>query len=187
MHAPIVYLNGRFLDRDNASLSVDERGVYFADGVYEVVRYFNGQALTITEHLDRLNRSLDGIDLDYDPTEIPGISNEPVERNGLADARVYWQVTRGAAPRNHVIPDDTEPTIYLSAEEAPPPQAQTEAQAGDATRRRLHRAQGRRRPEGRRDRAQGRARRRSARWPAPDGRAQDRAPRRAAPAGPRAA
>lgn len=119
MHAPTVYLNGAFLPRDDAKLSVDERGVHFADGVYEVVRYFNTQPFTLDEHLDRLRRSLDGIGLGYDPAPIADASDELVRRNKLADARVYWQVTRGHAPRDHVIDDHIAPTIYLSAEQAP--------------------------------------------------------------------
>jgi len=120
MSAEIVYLNGQYLDRAQASLSVDERGVHFADGVYEVVRYFNGQAFTLNEHLDRLKRSLDGIDLIFDADTIAGISDELVQRNDLTDARVYWQVTRGSGLRNHVIADGLTPTVYLSAEEAKP-------------------------------------------------------------------
>ena len=119
MSSPIVYLNGQYLHRTHASLSVDDRGIHFADGVYEVVRYFNGKAFTLTEHLDRLNRSLKGIELAFDADAIAQISDELVHRNGLTEARVYWQVTRGSGPRNHVIQDDLTPTIYLSAEEAP--------------------------------------------------------------------
>lgn len=118
MPADIIYLNGQFLERHHAHLSVDERGVHFADGVYEVVRYFNGKPFTLAQHLDRLNRSLDGINLPCDTDHIPAISDELVARNGLTDARVYWQVTRGAGLRNHVIPDDLTPTLYLSAEPA---------------------------------------------------------------------
>ncbi|MGB0768032.1 MAG: aminotransferase class IV, partial [Phycisphaeraceae bacterium] len=119
MSASIVYLNGRHLDRADAVLSVDERGVHFADGVYEVVRYFNGKAFTMAEHVERLERSLDGIDLAFDAKAVADISDELVARNGLSDARVYWQVTRGAGLRNHIIADDLTPTIYLSAEQAP--------------------------------------------------------------------
>lgn len=118
MSAPIVYLNGQYLNRADASLSVDERGVHFADGVYEVVRYFNGRPFTLVEHLNRLKRSLEGIELAYDADAIAGISNELVSRNSLTDARVYWQVTRGSGPRDHVIADGLEPTVYLSAEPA---------------------------------------------------------------------
>lgn len=124
MSAPIVYLNGQYLHRTHASLSVDERGVHFADGVYEVVRYFNGKAFTLIEHLDRLNRSLKGIELACDADAIAQISDELVKRNGLTEARVYWQVTRGSGLRNHVIADDLVPTVYLSAEPA--------AELGDA-------------------------------------------------------
>ena len=120
MSAPTVYLNGQYLHRTHATLSVDERGVHFADGVYEVVRYFNGKAFTMAEHLERLKRSLDGIDLRCDADTIATISDELVQRNGLTEARVYWQVTRGSGIRNHVIADDLVPTVYLSAEPAEP-------------------------------------------------------------------
>lgn len=119
MSCPTVYLNGQYLHRTHATLSVDERGVQFADGVYEVVRYFNGKPFTMAEHLERLKRSLDGIDLKCDAQAVAAISDELVARNSLTDARVYWQVTRGSGPRNHVIANDLVPTIYLSAEEAP--------------------------------------------------------------------
>lgn len=118
MSSPTVYLNGQYLHRTHATLSVDERGVHFADGVYEVVRYFNGKAFTMAEHLDRLKRSLDGIDLACDAEAVAAISDELVSRNGLTDARVYWQITRGSGLRNHVIADDLVPTVYLSAEPA---------------------------------------------------------------------
>nr|MBX2850386.1 aminotransferase class IV [Phycisphaeraceae bacterium] len=118
MSAPTVYLNGQYLHRTHATLSVDERGVHFADGVYEVVRYFNGTAFTMAEHLDRLKRSMDGIDLKCDADAIAAVSDELVSRNGLTEARVYWQVTRGSGLRNHVIADDLVPTVYLSAEPA---------------------------------------------------------------------
>ncbi|MEO0475363.1 MAG: aminotransferase class IV [Planctomycetota bacterium] len=120
MSAPTVYLNGQYLHRTHATLSVDERGVHFADGVYEVVRYFNGKAFTMAEHLERLKRSLDGIDLKCDAEVVAAISDELVQRNGLTEARVYWQVTRGSGLRNHVIADDLVPTVYLSAEPAEP-------------------------------------------------------------------
>lgn len=120
MSAPIVYLNGQYLHRTHASLSVDERGVHFADGVYEVVRYFNGKPFTMTEHIDRLKRSLDGIDLQCNADAIAKVSDELVRRNGLSEARVYWQITRGSGLRNHIIADDLVPTFYLSGEPAQP-------------------------------------------------------------------
>ena len=120
MHAPTVYLNGQYLPREQATLGVDERGVHFADGVYEVVRYFNGKPFTMNEHLERLKRSLDGIDLTCDTNAIAAASDELARRNELAEARVYWQVTRGVATRSHIIADDLNPTVYLSAEAAKP-------------------------------------------------------------------
>ncbi|MEM9416591.1 MAG: aminotransferase class IV [Planctomycetota bacterium] len=126
MPEPVVYLNGEFLPKRDATLSVDERGVLFADGVYEVVRYFQGQPFTLDEHAARLARSLDGISLAFDAESLGPISDELVARNGLKEARVYWQVTRGpgqrgpAFPRSHIIDPAMRPTVYLAAESAEP-------------------------------------------------------------------
>ncbi|MFI4859994.1 MAG: aminotransferase class IV [Phycisphaerales bacterium JB063] len=120
MPEPVVYLNGEFLPKPDATLSVDERGVLFADGVYEVVRYFHGQPFTLEQHTDRLARSLDGIDLCFDARSLGGISDQLVARNALQEARVYWQVSRGAATRSHIIDPATAPTVYLTAEPAEP-------------------------------------------------------------------
>lgn len=126
MPEPVVYLNGEFVPKRDAALSVDERGVLFADGVYEVVRYFHGQPFTLDEHAARLAKSLDGIDLAFDAATLGPVSDELVARNKLQDARVYWQVTRGprndhaAFPRSHVIDPAMPPTVYLAAEPVPP-------------------------------------------------------------------
>jgi D-alanine transaminase len=119
---PIVYHNGRFIESSQAIRSIEDRGLLFADGVYEVVRYDNGRPFAMRPHIDRLKRSLGGI-------ELPGIdceafgpwSDELMVRNGLKDARVYWQVTRGdTGPRSFYIPEHIEPSITLIAYPAPP-------------------------------------------------------------------
>lgn len=128
MPEPVVYLNGEYLPKHAAALSVDERGVLFGDGVYEVVRYFHGRPFTMAEHTTRLARSLRGISLNLDASALGPISDELVRRNGYAEARVYWQVTRGprptgagpAFPRNHIIDPAMAPTVYLAAEPVEP-------------------------------------------------------------------
>jgi D-alanine transaminase len=115
----IVYLNGQFLDRDEAVVSVDDRGFVFGDGVYEVTRSRDGVLLEVDRHVRRLERSLAGLDLAYSPADLPAISLRLLRDNGLArgEATVYWQVTRGAAsPRTHQFPPAGTPvTVYASA------------------------------------------------------------------------
>ncbi|HSY83825.1 MAG TPA: aminotransferase class IV [Gemmatimonadaceae bacterium] len=114
-----VYLNGKFVDRGDAVVSVDDRGFVFGDGVYEVTRSRDGVLLEVDRHVRRLERSLAGLDLAYSPADLPAISSRLLRDNGLArgEATVYWQVTRGAAsPRTHQFPPvDTPVTVYASA------------------------------------------------------------------------
>ena len=59
----IVYLNGEFLPKDKAAVSVMDRGFLFGDGVYEVIPVYSRRPFRVAEHLRRLQGSLDGIRL----------------------------------------------------------------------------------------------------------------------------
>ncbi len=112
----IVYLNGTYLPKPQAALPIEDRGTLFGDGVYEVTRYVNGRAFELRRHADRLRRSLDGIGIaGVDVNAIVEASDEVVKRNGRSSAAVYWQVTRGAGPRSHVIAPDLEPSVLVMA------------------------------------------------------------------------
>ena len=54
-----IYLNGQFMSNDRASISPDDRGFYFADGVYEVIKYYKNSFFCFDEHMNRLRNSLD--------------------------------------------------------------------------------------------------------------------------------
>ncbi len=114
----IVYLNGEYLPRGEAKLDIEDRGALFADGVYEVVHYFGGRPFAVREHLDRLHRSLDAIELAApEANGLDAVSDELIRRNELTDADVYWQVTRGSAVRDHAMPppEQTRPTVLAIA------------------------------------------------------------------------
>ncbi len=114
-----VYFNGAYLPKDELRLSPDDRGFIFADGVYEVVRSYAGALFALDEHLDRLARGLEAIQITG--VDVPGlgaISAELLDKNGLSGsaAMVYIQVTRGAAPRAHAFPSPAvPPTVYVAA------------------------------------------------------------------------
>lgn len=115
----IAYLNGNYLPREAIKISPDDRGFLFGDGVYEVIRTYQGRFFQADEHLARLRRSMRELEIaEIDLEEIHHAADELLTRNGLnkSDATVYIQVTRGAAPRKHAFPDrSTQPTVYLTA------------------------------------------------------------------------
>ena len=116
-----VYINGQFHDPETATLSVEDRGTLFADGVYEVTHYFFGRAFAMDEHLARLRRSLAGIRLAEPPyvAELPRVSDQLVAELGVESASVYWQVTRGPARREHRLPVEPRPTVLAMAYRSP--------------------------------------------------------------------
>jgi D-alanine transaminase len=119
-----VFLNGRYISKDKAYISPDDRGFYFADGVYEVIRCFKGNLFRFEDHLARLNRSLSEIRLIFKSTDkIGSICHDLIVSNKLEEkyADIYLQITRGASRRMHSFPkEDISPTIYITAYERPP-------------------------------------------------------------------
>src|ERR1700704_5733266 len=101
----IVYVNGAFLPRAEARVSVEDRGFVFGDGVYEVLRAINGRLFAARFHNERLKRSLEGVRIslrgDDSPQRFVEIGMQLLEDNGLLDgeATVYMQITRGATTR----------------------------------------------------------------------------------------
>lgn len=116
----IVYLNGQFLPRTEARLSVDDRGFFFGDGVYEVTRVVRGRLFEWDRHARRLARGLRELRIDagLDLDTIRSLQERLVRENGILDGQgtVYLQITRGAAPRTHHFPPAGTPaTVFLSA------------------------------------------------------------------------
>ena len=113
-----VYLNGKFIDHTEAAIPVDDRGFLFADGVYEVVRVYNGRAFLMEPHMRRLRAGLAALHIaDGIVDTLTDVSERLIRDNGVeGDGTIYIQVTRGVAPRRHAFPDpDVEPTAYVLA------------------------------------------------------------------------
>ena len=125
MPLPICYLNAAYTPLAEARVSPLDRAFLFGDAVYEVVPVYASRPFRLREHLDRLNRSLDGIRMT--PTlshaEWAHICQELIGRNAASDAYLYLQVTRGAEfGRNHAWPENLQPTVfaYITALEPVP-------------------------------------------------------------------
>lgn len=114
----LVYLNGQILTKRQANFGIEDRGLFFADGVYEVTRYYHGQPLALDGHLARFRRSLAEIGL-TEPADLPklhDITLELLKNNRTPEASVYWQITRGiSSPRQHPFPDPTKikPSVMI--------------------------------------------------------------------------
>ena len=113
------YFNGRLLPKVEIKISPDDRGFLFADGIYEVVRWYEGFFYDIESHVTRLKRSLRELRINWrDADQFPAFAKELIKLNGLENqpAMVYLQVTRGAARRTHHFPNpDVPPTSYACA------------------------------------------------------------------------
>jgi len=112
----VVYLNGQFLPKDQALISPDDRGFIFGDSVYEVARWYGGYFFDLPGHTGRFRRSMKETHMVWeDEAKLEEIFEELIQRNelGAECAIVYFQATRGVAPRNHAFPDPpVKPTIY---------------------------------------------------------------------------
>ena len=116
----LVYLNGNYVDRAAASISIEDRGFLFADGIYEVLRSVDAHFIEPERHLRRLERNASEVRLDFssaDALALGDVARELLEKNGLSDghALVYMEVTRGAATRKHSFPPPgTRPTVFVT-------------------------------------------------------------------------
>lgn len=114
----IAYLDGEFMPIEQARIPIEDRGLQFGDSLYEVVRLYGGRPFRLVQHLARMRRGAEVIGLDIERAgDLEGMMRELASRCQLDTAFVYLQVTRGVMPRNHVIPDELEPTVIATARE----------------------------------------------------------------------
>jgi D-alanine transaminase len=115
----IVYLNGAFISKKEACISPDDRGFYFADGIYEVIKYYKGKPFCFNDHMIRLKRSLNEVKISFDRFDmIEETAGKLISINKLEDehAGIYIQITRGVHPRMHSFPEKSVcPTLYINA------------------------------------------------------------------------
>ena len=116
--------NDQIVEDSKVVVDKEDRGYQFGDGVYEVVKVYNGQLFTLEEHVDRFYASAEKIRITVPFTKhkLYMLLNELVEKNEINTGHIYFQITRGACPRNHIFPgDDVPPVITGNAIENPRP------------------------------------------------------------------
>ena len=132
------YLNGEYTALRDAKISVMDRGFIFGDGVYEVVPVYAGRLFRFAQHMARLDRSLGELRMKNPLTheQWREVALELVARYAQSsgaqaqqtDQLVYIQVTRGVALRDHVMPKDLAPTVFVMSNGMKPPTAQQREQ-----------------------------------------------------------
>jgi D-alanine transaminase len=119
---PVILSQDKFIHRDSLKFPIEERALQFGDGVYEVIRIYKGNYYLLEEHIDRLYRSTEAIKIKLSPSKevLKGLLLELLNRNNITeDAKLYMQVSRGSAPRDHVFPEGVEPNIYAYVQSFP--------------------------------------------------------------------
>lgn len=111
----MIYLNGKFLPIEQATISVLDRGFIFGDGVYELIPVYSRKPFRLNEHLSRLQHSLDGIRLANPHTEKQwtDLITRIIELNEYDDQYLYLHITRGVAKRDHIFPLGITPTVFI--------------------------------------------------------------------------
>ena len=118
----IGFINGRFMPLEEATVSVEDRGFQFGDGIYEVIRTYHGQPFQLDAHLVRLERSANAIELplSWNIQQWATHVKDGIKRSGYPESKVYLQLTRGTAPRDHVFPASAKPTAVMTVREMRP-------------------------------------------------------------------
>jgi D-alanine transaminase len=114
----IAYVNGQYVPLHRATVSIEDRGYLFADGVYEVCVVRNGRLIDEGRHIRRLARSLRELRIGWpvEPSALAVVMREVIRRNRVRDGVVYVQVTRGVGPRNHAFPSESvRPSLVAAA------------------------------------------------------------------------
>lgn len=112
-----ILWNNQIVTRDDVRIDIEDRGYQYGDGLYEVIRVYNGQLFMSKEHLDRLWVGAEKIrlHLPFSKEELLAKLEELVAIEKITEGKLYFQVTRGIdAPRNHILPDPKNVTAVLT-------------------------------------------------------------------------
>lgn len=115
MNKTLVWMNGSYVNYNDARISIEDRGFQFSDGIYEVIRAFGGRFFAFDEHLQRLRRSLQSVEINVSLTDkdFRTIADQLLVDSGNKDVTLYIQITRGTAPRSHLLSKNISPTIIF--------------------------------------------------------------------------
>ena len=113
----MIFLNGKYLFKDDAKISVMDRGFLFADGVYEVIPVYQKKIFSLEEHLKRLHANLEELDITnpYDNSEWENIFTEIIKHSSFEQESIYLQVTRGVMSTRAHYQENLNPTVFVES------------------------------------------------------------------------
>ena len=119
----VIFLNGDFISKSKAQISIMDRGFLFGDGVYELIPIYNGKTFLIDKHLSRLDNSLKLINMKSDFAEIVNIKGtieHLIKTNNYKNIFIYIHITRGIQnQRQHIYQSAIKPTVLIMGEQYP--------------------------------------------------------------------
>ncbi|MEO0567306.1 MAG: aminotransferase class IV [Pseudomonadota bacterium] len=116
----IVWLNGAFIPEGDAKVSIFDRGLLFADAVYEGLGVLDGQVVDLAHHMARLRRSLRELDMrePMDEAALSAILKGLIERNKIEEGFIYLHITRGVHDRDYLYPEGLSQTVFAFTQAA---------------------------------------------------------------------
>jgi len=116
----VAMIQGKVLPIEELEPVYLDRGIFFGDGVYEVVRSYNGKIFALEEHLQRFARSLAAIQItDADIDQIRASVQKAFDAADIVNAKIYFHITRGSGLRDHVGDAGLKPNFFLTVTELP--------------------------------------------------------------------
>ena len=110
-----IFFNGGFHAETEKLLSIQDRGLCFADGLFEVIRCVDGKFLLFSQHLQRMRESAEFLRMEfpYSAEELLAACRELARRNDIREGELYLELTRGEAPRYHTFPQGVRPNFFM--------------------------------------------------------------------------
>ena len=110
-----AYINNKFVSFKNAKIHIEDRGLQFADSVYEVIAVLNGNLIDLDFHLKRLRYSLKELKISYkfNKLDFKNIFHKLLDKNKISNGIIYLQITRGVQYREHKYKNKLNPTLII--------------------------------------------------------------------------
>ena len=110
-----AYINNKFVSFKNAKIHIEDRGLQFADSVYEVIAVLNGNLIDLDFHLKRLRYSLKELKISYkfNKLDFKNIFHKLLGKNKISNGIIYLQITRGVQYREHKYKNKLIPTLII--------------------------------------------------------------------------
>lgn len=117
----LAYIDGSFIELTDYAIQLEDRGYQMGDGVYETIRVYDGTCFAVKRHLASYRRSMRELLIPITDTdeELYRLFNEMIEKSGMQNGLIYFQLTRGTAPRRYEFPQPSLPHLNVILRDTP--------------------------------------------------------------------